>query len=88
MPSQGDLRSRGFRGGSGAGSAPNRALSGCGEVQGGQEAGLWPFPVQCLIGDDRAPCGRSAGIGQPCKLALIVISDFLHDQRGLPLEHQ
>lgn len=34
------------------------------------------------------PVARSAGIGQPGKLALIVISDLLHDQGGLPLEHQ
>jgi hypothetical protein len=88
MPSQGDLRSLGFRGGSGAGSALNRVLAPCGEAQGGQEAGLRPFLLRCAIGDDRASCGGSAGIGQPGKFALIVIADLLHDQRGLPLKHQ
>jgi len=73
MPSQGDLRSLGFRGGSGAGSSCNRTLSDRGEVQDAQEAGLRPLSFRCATGNDRAPCGRSAGIGQPGKLALIVI---------------
>lgn len=89
MPSQGDLRSLGFHRESGAGPARNRVLSACGEAQDGQTGEVCgPFPFRRTVGGDRAPCGRSAGIGQPCKFALIVISDLLHYQWGLPLEHQ
>src|SRR3546814_12749340 len=45
MPSQGDLRSLGFRGGSGAGAASNRTLAPCGGGRGRTGGEDWAFSL-------------------------------------------